>query len=72
MSEEFNDAHSIGYRAGVEAAIAVMRKTHEQVSENRLAVDPMELTIERLEDEMKASEPDRAVSVGPLPETSDA
>lgn len=68
MSEEYNDAHALGFRAGIKAAISVMKNCFDQQSENRLAVDPMELAIERLSDEIATSEPDRPVSVGPLPD----
>lgn len=72
MSEEYNDAHAVGFRAGIEAAIAIMQNCFDQSQESRIAVDPMELAIERLNDEIATSEPDRPVSVGSMPESEDA
>lgn len=70
MSEEFDNAHALGVRTGIETAIAILQNCFAQQQDNRYAVDPMELAIEQLQDEIASTEPDRPVSIGPLPEES--
>ena len=66
MSDEFNDAHETGYRAGLEYAIQQIAIATETAQ--RTSIDPCEQVAAALADEIEAHTPANPVSVGPLPE----
>lgn len=71
MSEEFSQEYTIGYRAGLEAAIGFMKSAQSAQQESRYSVDPIELAIEHLTEEIDTVPEERPVSVGPMPEADD-
>lgn len=71
MSTEFSQEYSIGYRAGLQAAMDFMESARDAQQECRYGVDPIELAIEHLTEEIATTVEERPVSVGPMPDMAD-